>query len=815
MSRSGERRGALALAMLCLLVCLALVAGAPASVRANPTVPATATRPIEAVSYARIALVRVLTYYDGTASGDAAPIPVLDPCAADGALVGTTGAGLNSFDYVLTPTAAVNPITPCQGVQAAFAQLYGNATGWSIGRIQVLLNVAYTGSGAKQMGTIAFSVDPSQIVTNGGINAAPLLALAISTPQGAHDLPVLSVPQPSDPAATGETTVLDLTNYNGQPLGRDSLNRDEVGATLFPIAVPGDQLNAAPQPSPTKPPTATPLQQTVTGGTAVPPTFTPLIPTLAQNTSTPLSAQVGIGAPEVDSNGRLIGMVIPNANGNHVVAALSAVTKALGAVTGKSGPLMSQWQQGITAYYANPPRFPQAASAFDQLATSYPDFGGVAPYQAAAHQQSSTIPSLTKETGTTAPSVSPAGLTSEEIILVVAIAAVLLLLIALALVLLLRRRHRSQSLPPVLAIPPEEAMLDLLPPDTPLDMLDTLEHALPPAIDGQPTQPLPAISAGAIENQATLRMPAVKPELTRTRKGLALMPHAAGLTDPGIKRAGDPNQDNILALEGIRVVDGRVQPWGLFIVADGMGGHLNGQDASRIAIEIVTTTVLQVVTTSQPVTDEVILNLLREGVQKASVELRQRNLTGRQDMGTTLTGALVVDDMAYVMNVGDSRTYLMSPETGLRQITTDHSVVASLVAAGVIRPEEVYTHPRRNQIYRSLGGEEDEVELDTFKVPLEAGDKLLLCSDGLWEMVRDPQIQSILRGVSDPQQAVALLVREANANGGEDNIGAVVVRLLEDVPRQAQAGMRVVATPQFAEPQASEATPAVPGGDGQ
>jgi len=794
---------------------IALFSGAPLSVwaaSAGMAQRATESRPPAGVAYARIAVVRVLTYYDGTANGDAAPIPVLTPCAADGVLVGTTGANLNSFDYVLTPTAAVNPISPCQGVQAAFAQLYGNATGWSIGRVQVLLDVAYTGAGTKQMGTVAFSIDPSQIVTNGGAGSTPLLALAVATPQGTHDLPVLSVPQPSDSAATGDASVLDLTDYNGQPLGRSSLNRDEVATTLYPIALPASQLNAAPLPAPTKPPTATPLEQTVTGGTAVPPTATPLVPTVAQNTPTPLSAEVGLGAPEIDSNGRLIGMVIPDAHGNHVLASLRDVTKAIGAVTGRSGALMSQWQQGISAYYANPPQYEPAAGAFDSLAHEYPDFGGIALFQTAAHQQSPTIPSLTKTSGGTAPGASGGGLTAEELMIAGAVVAVALLLIALALVLLLRRRQRRASLPALPAIPPEEAMLDLLPPNVSLDMLDTLEHVVPPAIDGQPTRPLPAVTATTIENQATLRIPSVQPDLARIRKGLALMPHAAGITDPGIRRAGEPNQDNILALAGIRIVGGRAQPWGLFIVADGMGGHLNGQDASRIAIETVTTTVLQVMTTSQPVNDEAILSLLREGVQKASVELRQRNLAGRQDMGTTLTGALVVDDMAYAMNVGDSRTYLMSPETGLRQITTDHSVVASLVAAGVIRPDEVYTHPRRNQIYRSLGGEQDEVELDTFEVPLQAGDKLLICSDGLWEMVRDPQIQSILRGTADPQQAVELLVREANTNGGDDNIGAVVVRLLEDVPQHPQAGMRVIAMPQTS---ASDASQAPASGDSQ
>jgi serine/threonine protein phosphatase PrpC len=171
--------------------------------------------------------------------------------------------------------------------------------------------------------------------------------------------------------------------------------------------------------------------------------------------------------------------------------------------------------------------------------------------------------------------------------------------------------------------------------------------------------------------------------------------------------------------------------------------------------------------------------LLQDGVQRANAAIYQRNLQ-KFVMGTTLTTALVSGSTAYVANVGDSRTYLYRASEGLTQITSDHSHVWQLFKEGCIKHEDIYTHPKRNEIYRCLG-ESARVEIDTFQVSLQAHDVLLLCTDGLWEMVRDAEIEHIMQdNMLHASQMSAKLIEAALRNGGADNVSAVVVCIDSD-----------------------------------
>lgn len=258
---------------------------------------------------------------------------------------------------------------------------------------------------------------------------------------------------------------------------------------------------------------------------------------------------------------------------------------------------------------------------------------------------------------------------------------------------------------------------------------------------------------------------------------------AACDSDAGDVRRSEPNEDSTLVLNIQRVHESISAPAGVFLVADGMGGHDKGQVASRMTVNVIAQKILQDLL-APPLAEEQAggqqersadsyKSLLRTTVEEANTALCQANQSNKSDMGSTLTGFMIAGDFAYIFNVGDSRTYMLR-EGNLYQLTNDHSLVGQLVAGGLIEPDDVYTHPQRNQIYRSIG-DKLNVQIDIFEQQIHPGDILLSCSDGLWEMVRNPQIAALLSSAPDPHTASAQLIEAANTNGGEDNISAVVV----------------------------------------
>jgi serine/threonine protein phosphatase PrpC len=201
----------------------------------------------------------------------------------------------------------------------------------------------------------------------------------------------------------------------------------------------------------------------------------------------------------------------------------------------------------------------------------------------------------------------------------------------------------------------------------------------------------------------------------------------------------------------------------LIAVADGMGGHVAGEIASRVAIEAATA----------PIDDESTDAVARVGAANAAVSEAMVQDPSLAGMGTTLTlGVFHPDGRLQLGHVGDSRAYLLH-EGSLRQLTQDHTVVAELVASGYISESEARTHPRRNLVTQSIGM--GNIAIDLVEATLEVGDRVLICSDGLNSMVDDPEIEQILAEAEGPSAAAWGLIEAANAAGGQDNTTVAVV----------------------------------------
>ncbi len=240
------------------------------------------------------------------------------------------------------------------------------------------------------------------------------------------------------------------------------------------------------------------------------------------------------------------------------------------------------------------------------------------------------------------------------------------------------------------------------------------------------------------------------------------------------------DEDSLLALTLAPTYESRTGPvLGLFAVADGMGGHEGGEVASKVALQVLADEVLRSIVlpvlADEDLLEEEIIARLRQATVSANDALYLARQKRGNDMGTTLTTALIRDDRLFLAHVGDCRAYRWGAD-GLQQLTTDHSLVASMIASGQAAPEEIYTHPHRSVIYRCVG-DQPVVEVDTDVVPLVPGDRLIVCCDGLWEMVRDEGIQDVMMQEVDPQAASEMLVNHANAAGGDDNISVIIVQV--------------------------------------
>lgn len=239
----------------------------------------------------------------------------------------------------------------------------------------------------------------------------------------------------------------------------------------------------------------------------------------------------------------------------------------------------------------------------------------------------------------------------------------------------------------------------------------------------------------------------------------------------------DHNEDTLFAMNSILADGTNDLPFGIFIVADGMGGHLNGEIASGSAAKALGEFLLSKFylpfVSGQNDSGASIHEVLEDGVREAQ-RLVVKNAPGG---GTTLTAALLIGEQITVAHVGDSRAYFLYPDGRMQAITQDHSLVRRLQDLGQIDEKEAFVHPQRNVLYRALGQPEPfRPDINTTRMPRPG--YMLLCSDGLWGSVREDEIYRIIQKAENPSIACHHLIEAANAAGGPDNISAVLVQYL-------------------------------------
>ena len=251
------------------------------------------------------------------------------------------------------------------------------------------------------------------------------------------------------------------------------------------------------------------------------------------------------------------------------------------------------------------------------------------------------------------------------------------------------------------------------------------------------------------------------------------------LSNDGIKRSN--NEDATFTFSSMLSDIESTPSFGIFIVADGAGGHLNGEKASSLTLRTVASRLIRDVympllkndsknTLDYPTTSEAITSAIQEANRLVMEQI--------EDGGCTCTVAVITGNIVNIGHVGDSRLYLIN-KAEIDPLTRDHSIVGRLIEIGQLTREEAKTHPQRSVLYRGIGmdglSDGEDIEVDIHRKRLKGGDSILLCSDGLWDMVDDDEIHTTVLEAKTPQEACKNLVRKANLNGGHDNISVVNV----------------------------------------
>ncbi|MCY3574828.1 MAG: protein phosphatase 2C domain-containing protein [Chloroflexi bacterium] len=326
--------------------------------------------------------------------------------------------------------------------------------------------------------------------------------------------------------------------------------------------------------------------------------------------------------------------------------------------------------------------------------------------------------------------------------------------------------------------PAEEHADESSPPPAPANEIDAQPAPQPP----KPLPENPKPPSQPAPRRTVPEPPITEPSLNlQPKRNVQQQPLTYGIASH-VGRLRSNNEDACFGMQWHSITVDERPDFGFFVVADGMGGHLDGERAAGIAVQTLAAEMLERVYTPMlrnfdANSSPTILDALVSAAESANRAVVQQVPGG----GTTLSAVAIVGNLAYVAHVGDSRAYLVQGDI-IEQLTTDHTLVQRLLQMQELTPEQAANYPQKNVLYRAIG-QNEELKVERMIRTLPPGARIVICTDGLWDMVDDDTIGKVARTARTPQEACDRLVQLANEGGGIDNISVIVMKL-PDAPSQ-------------------------------